>query len=118
MPILVVARLGTFLFLCYFFSFLPRGAVVGRCVFPAWLLLVFDLFLMGCPPGRLSHIAAGIRLDKGALTATEGVHPQALAGGACRRLSFSGCASRFAVFSLVRCVCTRWVVGSHGAAGL
>ena len=76
--------------------------MVGRCVLPVWLLFVRGLFMMGCPPGRLSLVAAGIRLDKGALTATEGAHPQALAGGACRRLSFSAYASRFAVFSSVR----------------
>ena len=111
---MVVARSGTFLFLYSFLLlFSPRGAVVGRCVFHAWLLLVFGLFLMGCPPGRQSLVSTGIRLDKGALTATEGVHHQALAGGGCRRLSFSACTSRFAVFSLVRCVCTRrglWVL--------
>ena len=78
-------------------SFLPGGAVVGRCVFPAWLLLVFGLFLMGCHPGRLS-LVAGIRLDKGSLTATECAHPQALSGGACRRLSFSACTLQLAVF--------------------
>ena len=76
--------------------------MVGRCVLPVWLLFVRGLFMMGCPPGRLSLVAAGIRWDKVALTATEGAHPQALAGGACRRLSFSACTSRFAVFSLVR----------------
>ena len=76
--------------------------MVGRFVFAAWLLLVRGLFLMGCPPGRLSHVAAGIRLDKGALTATEGAHPQALGGGACRRLLFSARTARFVVFSLVR----------------